>query len=97
MAFSSGTASLAVLQTLNIAKKSLDEMDRSAYKPRKLLTPAAGIVEYKTCGLEGFVPSSNQLASGLCEIGAYVNKLTGSGCSIMDFLVKHIVDGHPVA
>ena len=97
MASSSRTASLAVLETLNIARKSLDEMDRNAYKPRKMLTPAAGIVEYKTCGLEGFVPSSNQLASGLFDIGAYVDKLTGSGSSIMDFLVNHNVDGHPVA
>ena len=88
---------MAVLETLNIARKILDKMDRNAYKPRKMLTHAAGIVEYKTCGLEGFVPSSNQLASGLFEIGAYVDKLTGSGSSIMDFLVKHNDDGHPVA
>jgi hypothetical protein len=97
MASSSRTASLAVLETLNIARKSLDEMDRNAYKPRKILTPAAGIVEYNICGLEGFVPSSNQLASGLFEIGAYVDKLTGSGSSIMGFLVKHNDDGYHVA
>ena len=97
MASSSRTASLAVLETLNIDRKRQDEMDRNAYKPRKMLTPAAGIVEYTTCGLEGFVPSSNQLASGLFEIGAYVDKLTGSDSSIMDFLVKYNDDGNLVA
>ena len=37
------------------------------------------------------------MACGLREIGAYVNKLTGSGSSIMDYLVNYNVDGHPVA
>jgi len=82
---------------METAKKSLDEINRNAYKLRKMLTPVAGIVEYKTCGLEGFVPTATQLANGLCEIGAYVNKLTGSGSSIMDFHVKYSVDGRPVA
>jgi hypothetical protein len=40
---------------------------------------------------------TNQLASGLFEIGAHVKKLTGSGSSILDFLVKHNVDGHAFA
>jgi len=85
------------METLNTAEKSLDEMDRNAYTPHKMLTPAAGIVEYKTCGLEGFVPSATQLASVLFEIGVHVNKLTGSGSSIMDFLVKYNLDEYPVA
>jgi hypothetical protein len=65
---SSGTASLAILETLNIAQKSIDEMDRNVYKPRKMLTPAAGIDEYKTCGLEGFVPSANSKSA--CKAGS---------------------------
>ena len=97
MASSSRTASLAVLETLNIARKIQDEMDRNAYKPRKMLTPAAGIVEYKTCGPEGFIPSPSELASGLYEIGAFADTLTSSGSAFMDYLVKHNDDGHPVA
>ena len=73
------------------------KMIRKMYTPRKMLTPDTGTVEYKTCGLEGLVPTATQIASGLCEIGAYVNKLTGSCSSIMDYLVKYNVDGHPVA
>ena len=66
------------MKTLIATKKSIDEMDRNAYKFRKMLTPVPGTVEYRTCGLEGFVPTATQIASGLCEIGAYVNKMTGS-------------------
>jgi len=40
MASSSGTASLALLKTSIATKQSLDEVDRNAYKPRKMLTPA---------------------------------------------------------
>ena len=97
MASSSGTASLAIMKTLIATKKSIDEMDRNAYKPRKMKTPATGTVEYKSCGLEGFVPTATHIASGLCEIGPYVGKLTDSGSSIMDHLVKHNDEGHPVA
>jgi hypothetical protein len=61
------------------------------------LPHALGTIEYKSRGLEGFVPTTTQIASGLCEIRAYVNKLTGSGSSITDHLVKYNVDGHLVA
>ena len=85
------------MKTLIAVKKSIDEMDRNAFKPRKMLTPVPGTVEYRTCGLQGFVPTATQIASGLCEMGAYVNAMTGSGSSIMDHLVKHNTNGEPVA
>jgi len=88
------------MKTLIATKKSIDEMDRNAYKPRKMLTPVPGTAEYRSCGLEGIVPTATHIASGLCEIGAYVNKMTGSGSSIMYHLVnlvKHNDNGEPVA
>jgi hypothetical protein len=91
------TASLAVLETLNIARKMSDDMDRNAFKPHKILPTVAGIVEYKTCELEGFVPSSFEIATGLYEIGAFFDKMTGSGSATMDHIVKHNSDGQPVA
>ena len=62
------------MKTPIATKKSIDEMDRNAYKPRKILTPVTGTVEYRSCGLEGFDPTATHIASGLCEIEAYVNK-----------------------
>jgi len=79
MASSSGTASLAIMETLIATRKSIDDMGRNAYKPRKMETPAAGTVEYKSCGIEGFVARAIQSASGLCEYGSYVSDLTDSG------------------
>ena len=58
------TASLAVLETLNMASKMSDDMDRNAFKPRKILPTVAGIFEYKTCELEGFVPHQLSLQPG---------------------------------
>ena len=82
------TASLAVLETLNMASQMSNDMDRNAFKPRKILPTVAGNFEYKTCELEGFVPSSTELATGLCETGAFFDKMTGSGSANMDHMVK---------
>ena len=91
------TASLAVLETLNMASKMSDDADRNAYKPRKILPTVAGTVEYRSCELEGWFPTSTEIATGLYEVGAYYDKLTTSGSSNMDHIVMRNSDGLPVA
>jgi hypothetical protein len=53
MASSSGTASLAMKKTLIATKQSLDEVDRNAYKQRKMLAPAQALSNTKPVDLKG--------------------------------------------
>jgi hypothetical protein len=87
---------LDVLETLNMASQMSNDMDRNAFKPRKILPTVAGTVEYRTCELEGWVPTSTELATGLYEIGSFFDKLT-SGSANLDHIVRSNSDGQPVA